>query len=130
MALLTPDWTNMPLLQFQSVHSFVYHAIMVQISLIAVISGMVKPRLGAVWKTMAFLVVLAAVVYGINLRLRTNYMFLNWPIPGTPLMLCAKLPGRWGYLIGYALLAFCILVLMNLPFTLWKRLKQRKKPVR
>ena len=97
------------------------------IALIAVISGMARPRLRSVWKVMVFLVALAAVVYGINLKLRTNYMFLNRPVPGTPLMLCAALPGRWGYLLGYALLAMCVLVLMNLPFSLWERWKTRRE---
>lgn len=123
-ALLFPDWTNMPIWHFLSLSSFFYHAVMVQFSLIAVISGMARPRLRSVWKAMVFLAALAAVVYGINLKLKTNFMFLRWPIPGTPLMLCAKLPGRWGYLLGYALLAACVLVLLNLPFHLlgcWKR---------
>ena len=120
-ALLFPDWTNMPILQFQSLSSFVYHAVMVQFSLVSVISGMAKPRLQSVWKTMVFLMAMAAVVYWINLKLKTNFMFLNWPLPGTPLMLCAALPGRWGYLLGYTVLTAGVLVLLNLPFSLGKR---------
>lgn len=120
-ALLFPDWTRMPLLHFQSVHSFLYHAMLVQFSLISVISGRARPRVGRLWKVALFLVLAAIPVYGINLVLGTNYMFLNRPVPGTPLELCARLPGTWGYLLGYGLLAAAVLVLLDLPFTLWAR---------
>ena len=128
-ALLFPDWTNMPLLQFQSLHSFLYHGMLIQFALIAVISGQIRPRIGHAWKTVLFLIVLAAGVYGINLRLGTNFMFLNHPLPGTPLMLCAHLPGRWGYLAGYGLLAAGVILLTDLPFFLWNRVRSRKRSI-
>ena len=123
-ALLFPDWTDMPLIHFQSLHSFVYHAMLVQMSLIAVLSGMARPRLRELWKTMVFLALTAAVVYPVNRALGTNYMFLSRPVPGTPLDLCARLPGRGGYLLGYGLLATGVLFLLDLPpelCALWKR---------
>ena len=126
-ALLFPDWTNMPLYHFQSIHSFLYHALLIQFSLIAVISGMARPRLRHLWRTMVFLVLAAAVVYPLNLLLRTNYMFLNHPLSGTPLALCARLPGRAGYLLGYALLAGLVLALLDLPFALISGLKRHLK---
>lgn len=118
-ALLFPDWTRLPLWHFQSIHSFLYHAMLVQFSLIAVITGQAKPRVGKVWKVGVFLVAVAVPVYWLNGQLHTNYMFLSHPVAGSPLELCAKLPGRWGYLAGYALLAAVVLVVLNLPFTLW-----------
>ena len=93
-------------------------------SLIAVLSGMARPRLRELWKTMAFLALAAAVVYPVNRALGTNYMFLSRPVPGTPLELCARLPGRGGYLLGYGLLATGVLFLLDLPpelCALWKR---------
>lgn len=126
-ALLFPDWTRMPLLHFQSLHSFLYHAMLVQFSLIAVITGQARPGLQNVWKAALFLVIAAVPVYLLNCLLDTNYMFLNRPLPGTPLELCARLPGKWGYLAGYALLAGGILVLLNLPFSLWTRWKTARQ---
>lgn len=38
-ALLFPNWTKLPLWHFLSIHSFIYHAMLVQFSLIAVITG-------------------------------------------------------------------------------------------
>lgn len=120
-ALLFPDWTDMPLVHFQSVHSFVYHAMLVQFSLLAVISGQARPSLKSAWKAGVFLVVVAVPVYGFDRAFGTNYMFLLRPVPGTPLELCARLPGQWGYLLGYGLLVAAVLVVLNLPFSLARR---------
>ena len=125
-ALIFPDWTNMPFFHFQSLHSFLYHAMLVQFSLICVISGMARPRVKQVWRALLFLAAAAAVIYPINLLLHTNYMFINRPLPGTPLALCARLPGRVGYLTGCALLASAVLVLLDLPFSLWQAGRSRR----
>ena len=123
-ALLFPDWSRMPLWHFQSLHSFVYHALLVAVPLIAVCSGMVRPGVSKVWKPMAFLLAAAVPVYGLDLLLGTNFMFLRYPVAGTPLELCARCPG--GYLLGFGLLAAAVLVLLNLPFSLWGQWKRRK----
>ncbi len=120
-ALLFPDWTRMPVLHFQSLHSFFYHAMLVQFSLISLLSGQARPRLSHVWKVWVFLLCASLPVYGLNRLFHTNYMFLSHPIAGTPLELCAQLPG--GYLLNYGLLVAVILALLNLPFSLWHWLR-------
>ena len=125
-ALLFPDWTRMPLWHFQSVHSFLYHAMLVQFSLIAVLTGQARPRLQKLWKVGLFLLLAAAAVYPCNRVLGTNYMFLNHPVLGTPLELCARLPGKWGYLVGYGILTGAVLVVLELPFLILERLPGRK----
>ncbi len=126
-ALLFPNWTKLPLWHFLSIHSFIYHAMLVQFSLIAVITGQARPRIGKLWKVGLFLVGIAIPVYWINGQLHTNYMFLNEPVTGSPLELCAKLPGQWGYLGGYALLVTAVLLMLNLPFSLGARWLTRKR---
>ncbi len=125
-ALLFPDWTHMPIWHFQSLHSFLYHAMMVEIALIAVISGMARPRVGRTWRVMVFLTAAAAVIYPVDLALRTNYMFLLRPLAGTPLELCARLPGQAGYLLGFTLLAAAVTAALALPFTLWDAVLRRR----
>ena len=120
-ALLFPDWTDMPLWHFQSIHSFLYHALLVQFSLLAVVSGQARPSLRNAWKAGAFLAAAAVPVYAFDRAFGMNYMFLLRPVPGTPLELCARLPGQGGYLVGYALLVAVVLVLLNLPFSLLRR---------
>lgn len=120
-ALLFPDWTDMPLWHFQSIHSFLYHALLVQFSLLAVVSGQARPSLRNAWKAGAFLAAAAVPVYAFDRAFGMNYMFLLRPVPGTPLELCTRLPGQGGYLVGYALLVAVVLVLLNLPFSLLRR---------
>ena len=127
-ALLFPDWTDMPLWHFQSIHSFLYHGMLVQFSLLAVVSGQARPSLKNAWKAGAFLAVVAVPVYAFDRVFGTNYMFLLHPVPETPLELCARLPGTWGYLLGYALLVAVVLALLNLPFCLLRREDFPKKP--
>jgi hypothetical integral membrane protein (TIGR02206 family) len=120
-ALLFPDWTDMPILQFQSLHSFLYHGLLVQFALVDFSTGQGQPRWSQTWKVAAFLVAAAVPIYYINTRLGTNYMFLNRPVPGTPLMLCARAPGTWGYLTAYALLTAAVVLMMEVPVFLWRR---------
>lgn len=126
-ALIFPDWTRFPLLHFQSLHSFLYHTMLVQFSLFPVTSGRVRPGVKQVWKSMVFLMAASLPVYGLNCLLGTNYMFLNRPSKGSPLELLGDLPGRWGYLGGYALLVLGVLLLMNLPFSVAGRVRRRRR---
>ena len=126
-ALLFPDWTMFPVLHFQSLHSFVYHTLLVQVSLTPVVTGRVRPGLQHVWKSMTFLLLTALPVGLLNRLLHTNYMFLGHPSAGSPLELLGALPGKYGYQAGYFLLVLGVLCLLNLPFTVyWRCAKQRK----
>lgn len=125
-ALLFPDWTMLPILHFQSLHSFLYHTLLVQVSLAAVVTGRIRPGIGQVWKSMAFLVAAAIPVGVLNHLLHTNYMFLGHPSAGSPLELLGGIPGQYGYLAGYFLLVLLVELGMNLPWSVWAWRKQRK----
>lgn len=127
-ALLFPDWTNFPILHFQSLHSFVYHTLLVQFSLAPVAAGRVRPGLRHVWKSMMFLVLTALPVGAADRLLHTNYMFLEKPSPGSPLELLTVLPGHGGYLAGCFFLALGVILLWNLCYAvfvrLWKKIRK------
>ena len=124
-ALLFPDWTMLPILHFQSLHSFLYHTLLVQVSLAPVVTGRIRPGIGQVWKSMTFLV-LTALPVGLLIRLlHTNYMFLGHPSAGSPLELLESIPGRFGYLAGYFLLVLLVELGMNLPWSIAAWRKQR-----
>ncbi len=126
-ALLFPDWTMFPILHFQSIHSFVYHTLLVQVSLAPVVTGRVRPGLKHVWKSMAFLVAVALPVGLMNRLLHTNYMFLGHPSAGSPLELLGNIPGKYGYLAGYFLLVLLVEVGMNLPWSILTHKGQKNK---
>jgi hypothetical integral membrane protein (TIGR02206 family) len=123
-ALLFPDWTRFPLWHFQSLHSFLYHAILVQFSLFPVVTGRIRPGLRQVPWSFGFLVLVAIPVGFLNHLLGTNYMFLSRPSKGSPLEFLSVLPGTFGYLLGYGLLVLGVLFLMELPFSLQHRLRR------
>ena len=127
-ALLFPDWTNFPILHFQSLHSFIYHTLLVQFSLAPVVTGRVRPGLRHVWTSMAFLVLAALPVGAADRLLHTNSMFLEKPSPGSPLELLTVFPGHVGYLTGCFLLALGVILLWNLCYVLliWIWKKKRK----
>lgn len=125
-ALLFPDWTMLPILHFQSLHSFLYHTLLVQVSLAPVVTGRIRPGVGQVWKSVTFLVLTALPVGLLNRLLHTNYMFLGHPSAGSPLELLGSIPGRYGYLAGYFLLVLLVELGMNLPWSIAAWRKQRR----
>lgn len=122
-ALLFPNWNVFPLLHFQSIHSFLYHGLLLFFGLFPVVSGTSQPEPAAIIPSMCFLSALALPVGLLNRCLHTNYMFLRGPSKGSPLELLTVFPGKYGYWIGLFLLALSVVTLMNLPFWLvahWK----------
>lgn len=126
-ALLFPNWNVFPLLHFQSIHSFLYHGLLLFFGLFPVVSGMVSPGPGAILPSMGFLSALALPVGLLNRCLHTNYMFLRGPSKGSPLEFLTVIPGKYGYLAGLFLLALSVVILTNLPFWLVERWKTRRE---
>lgn len=120
-ALLFPNWTRCPLLHFQSIHSFLYHTLLVIFVLIPLFSGQLRPGLRGVIPSLAFLLAVSVPVALVNRLLGTNYMFLRSPSRGSPLEFLTLLPGKYGYIMGYFLLVLCVLVALNLPFSLLQK---------
>lgn len=125
-ALLFPNWNVFPLFHFQSIHSFLYHGLLLFFGLFPVVSGRVSPGPGAILPSMGFLSALALPVGLLNRCLHTNYMFLRGPSKGSPLEFLTVIPGKYGYLAGLFLLALSVVTLMNLPFWLVGRWKAKR----
>lgn len=123
-ALLFPDWIRLPLLHFQSVHSFLYHTLLVTFSLSPTVLGRCRPGITGVIPSMVFLIGTAIPVGILNRLLHTNYMFLRGPSPGSPLEFLAGIPGAYSYWVAYFLLVLMVVLLLNLPFSLLPHLKK------
>lgn len=76
LALLTPDWTKMPCLNFFHIHSFLIHMFLVLYPFILVTSGDLKPDLKSMPKCVLLLVGFAIPALILNLIFDTNFMFL------------------------------------------------------
>jgi hypothetical integral membrane protein (TIGR02206 family) len=121
-ALLFPDWADYPFWHFVTVSSFLLHFLMVLYPLMQVLTGGIKPDAKQLPRVLLMMLCLAVPIYFLNLSLDTNYMYLNYPLEATPLMLFSSL-GRPGYLVVYPLLVSLVwLILYALPAAI-KRLK-------
>ena len=99
-ALLFPDWSAYPAFHFMSVSSFVLHILLVGYTLMQVSGGDIRPDTRRTPACLGIMLLIAVPVYIFDRLTGTNYMFLNWPSPGSPLEWFAFL-GRPGYLLGY-----------------------------
>ena len=99
-ALLFPDWTYYPFLHFMTLSSFMLHILLVDYTLMQMLSGELTPDIRRAPVCLGIMLLIAAPVYALNMLWGTNYMFLNWPSEGSPLEWFSFL-GRPGYLLGY-----------------------------
>lgn len=121
-AILFPDWSYYPALSFMSFSSFGLHMLIVAYVLMQALSGDIRPDIRRSPACLGIMLGLAAPVYIFDRLTDTNYMFLNWPSPGSPLELFAFL-GRPGYLLGYIPLIAAVWALLYLPFIKDKKIK-------
>lgn len=119
LALLFPNWTEMPFWNFFHLHSFTIHILLVLYPLLLVTTGQVSTDLKSAFKAVGLLIVMAIPVYGLNLLWGTNFMFLMKPDSGNPLELFEKLLGS--HLWGFPILLPIVILLMYVPILLLKK---------
>ena len=125
LALMFPNWNEMPVWNFFHLHSFTIHILLVLYPLLLVTTGQVSTDLKSALKGGVLLVAIAIPVYGLNLLWDTNFMFLMRPDSGNPLELFEKLLGS--HLWGFPILLPIVLLVMYAPIFLLKKRKVRSK---
>ena len=116
-ALIFPDWTGYPLLSFMTFAGFLLHFLITIYVVMQVSGGDIVPDIRRLPACLLIMLLLALPVYCFDKSTGTNYMFLNWPSPGSPLEWFSFL-GRPGYLLGYIPLTILTWAVLYLPFTL------------
>ncbi len=124
LALLFPNWTELPFLNFFNLHSISIHALLVMYPLLLVAGGELKPNIKEMPKCIGLLVLLAIPVYFMNLAWDTNFMFLMRPDSGNPLEMFEKLLGS--HLWGFPILLPIVMFIMYLPIFIMDKLKKSK----
>ena len=122
-ALVFPDWADYPLFHFVTFSSFLLHFLLLLYPVTALALGEIRPDLRRLPGSIAAMSALALPVWALNKLLGTNYMFLSWPPPGTPLELFAPL-GSVGYLLGFVPLALAVWALLY-----WRQLRFTGKKI-
>ncbi len=123
-ALLFPTWTKLPPANFMHIHSFSVHILLALYPIMLTAGGDIVPRLRETWKCILLLVGMAIPVYGLNLWLDTNYMFLMEAEAGNPLLIFEKAFGN--HLIGFPVILAAVLLLMYLPWEIWRLVCRRR----
>ena len=119
LALLFPNWTEMPVWNFFHIHSFTIHILLVLYPLLLETTGQVSTEFKAALQGVLLLVAMAIPVYGLNLIWDTNFMFLMRPDSGNPLELFEKLLGS--HLWGFPILLPVVVSVMYIPMLLLKK---------
>lgn len=123
-ALLFPTWTDLPLLNFMHLHSFTVHILLALYPIALGTAGELEPQVKRLPQYLLLLVGMAIPIYGINLLLDTNFMFLMYASKGNPLYLFKQI---WGnHLYGFPVLITAILIVMYVPLVIFRKIKSKR----
>ncbi len=120
-ALAFPDWVAFPPLSYHSIVGFLVHTLLMTYPLMLVCGGDLRPEARQLPRCFGILLCCAAPIALFNHFFGTNYMFLSWPSPGSPLEWFASFLGVPGYLLGYLPMLAVIWLALYLPFSGKKR---------
>ena len=121
LALLFPNWTQLPFWNFFNLHSILVHFLLVLYPLLLVTTGQAATDLKSAVKGVGLLAAMAVPVYGLNLLWDTNFMFLMEPDSGNPLELFEKLLGS--HLWGFPILLPIVIFMMYAPAAVFRKRK-------
>lgn len=76
MALLSPSWTKLPLLNFMHIHSFTVHILLIAYPVLLLFEKENKPETKYMVKALGLLIALLVPIYFVNKTLGTNFFFL------------------------------------------------------
>ena len=120
-ALFFPDWIWYPPFSFHSIVAFVVHSLLTAYPLMLLSGGDLRPEAKLLPRCFGILVCCAVPIAVFNHFFGTNYMFLSWPSPGSPLEWFASFLGTPGYLLGYLPMLALVWLMLYLPFALHRK---------
>lgn len=120
------SWAMYPINNFMSINSFIFHWFIIVYMAMIYYSGETKPTYKGLWRTMGVVVLLAIPVYIFDRITGMNYMFLNVPSEGSPLVFLWNIFGTkfglLGYLISYALTALSVVHILYVIYN-WRKVR-------
>ena len=125
LALLTPDWTNMPCLNYFHIHSFVIHMFLVLYPFVLVASGDLKPELKAMPKCILLLIGFAIPALILNIMFETNFMFLMDTAGIGFLQIFKDIFGAHQW--AFPILLPIVMLIMSLPLLIADKIQKHKK---
>lgn len=125
IALLSPTWTELPFVNLMSFHSFSVHGLLMLYPLLLLTSGQLRPDLRSLRAPACFMVCAAPILYWLNTRLDTNFMFLNGDANNPVLEAIDAAIGPQLHILGMAAIMVLLWTLMTLPWLVRRRARSR-----
>ncbi len=125
-ALLFPGWTIYPACNFFFLQSFLMHGLLVCFPLLLLAGGLLRPSARRLWRPAVFLLIVTPPVYFLNHVWNTNFFFINFAMPGSPLAFLQQRMGNPGYLLGYAGLVAAVWLVLYLPWSIHSHIMHKK----
>lgn len=123
MALIFPNWMMLPCWNWESIHSFTIHMILVIYPCMLLYGGF-RPQFSRLRYAILPLVIAIAVAVVANHFLDTNFFFLNGGDSGNPLSFLEHYVGGW-YILAFPLIAAILwLGRYGLPYLVRRRGEQ------
>ncbi|MBR2999492.1 MAG: TIGR02206 family membrane protein [Oscillospiraceae bacterium] len=122
IALLTPAWMPLPLLNFMHLHSATVHIMLLLYPILLLVDGF-RPDIRDLPKVALFLAAVALLAMGLNAMWGTNFLFLARTDNNPMLNLIANVCGNL-YQVGLLVLVLVVWVLMFLPWEIGKKKKK------
>ncbi len=110
LAVVFPGWLRYPFWSYMHIHNFVYHGFLIAVGYALIISKDIVPEWKELWKPLIFGLIGYGVMYAMNVKLGTNFWFINMPSYQSPLAFLYELFGDKWYLLGHFL--FCSMVVI------------------
>lgn len=124
LGILFPVWSIYPAFHYMVIHGFIYHALIILYPWLLFVSGNIRPKMRHIWQPVLLLCCIVPPIYLFNQKMGSNYMFINEPPTNTPLEFLANQMGNPGYLIGYAIFIFLLMLTL---YQVFDKLAQLKK---
>lgn len=113
LALVFPDATFYPAFHFITIESFLFHALIIAYIVLKLMDGSIVPDIRDAYKTIIFLMIIVPPMMLFDHHFGVNYMYLTGPSSGSPLSGFYTAGGYPGYLIGYGIVAVCVICAME-----------------
>lgn len=112
VSLLFLDWSHSYQWNIYSIQSWVIHLFMVVYVVMLLWAKDLKPKVSSIPVVTGIFVVYSVFIYGLNKWWNTNYLYLNWPAPDSPIELFEGWLGNPGYVLIMALVLIVMWIVM------------------
>lgn len=119
-ALLFPSWSSLPAWNLMCIHSFSAH-ILLALYPILLLCGGYRPHFSRLKPAIFPSLAIVCVIFVLNKKLGTNFMFLNNGGSGNPLAWAESILGNPGYLLALPVLIALVWAVMYLPLEAARR---------